>query len=108
MWAEYRENSNLSFNDAEFLIHRLNDNRICGFANWRIPTLEEALSILQKKREHQVCLNNVFEPVPFTTWTVDSIPGESRYWFVNFVDGIFDNRGPFSNRKLNARVVRKL
>ena len=56
----------------------LNRKRFAGFANWRLPTAEEAKSLFDKKQQNsdnmgkEIYLSTLFEPgCGFLCWTSD-------------------------------------
>jgi hypothetical protein len=65
----------------------LNSRRFGGFDDWRLPTLEEALSLLAAERTAEFHLPPVFNAASAAfIWTVDDGP-EGRGWVVYYHDG---------------------
>jgi hypothetical protein len=61
-------------------------SRLAGSDSWRLPTLEEAMSILSPKKHGGLHLDPVFEQVAPFIWTADRTPGNRR-WLVYYSDG---------------------
>jgi hypothetical protein len=79
---------------AEY-VRGLNGQRVGGFANWRLPTLDEALSLMSRGRHGDYHLDPVFAAAgaPFI-WTADDAEGDGG-WVVYYFDG-FTSSEPLS------------
>jgi len=87
---------------AETYVHQLNLDRYAGFDDWRLPTLEEGMSLMttaaggvpdevllgSESRKGVMHLDPVFEisAAPFI-WTADAASGD-RGWVIYFWDGM--------------------
>ncbi len=53
-------------------VHQLNQRRLGGRDNWRLPTIEELITLLQPQPGgYDQCLPPVFEPSPQRLWSCD-------------------------------------
>src|SRR5207245_1742694 len=68
------------FTEAEGSIRRLNSAKFAGFEDWRVPTLEEAMSLLTTERDamevmagdsRKLHLDPIFEVEVWPLWTAD-------------------------------------
>ena len=68
-------------------IVELNEQGFAGFSDWRLPTMEEAMSLMDpEKNEKGVYLNPVFsKEQPFVFVAAQRKPG--GYWFVDYKQG---------------------
>ena len=68
-------------------VERLNNERFAGFADWRIPSLAEALSLMEPvKNGHGQHMHPCFSPrQPFIFVAATRSPG--GYWFVDYKQG---------------------
>lgn len=86
------------------------DPCFAGFCDWRLPTLEELLTILDAETpdcgEPDVkCIDPLFGPTAFRYWAADSPEGvETTAWSVDFEGGEVNDRAKASS--LWVRAVR--
>jgi hypothetical protein len=65
----------------------LNKIKFAGYDNWRLPTLEEAMSLMENTpNEFGLYINPLFDVRQPWNWTADRYSA-SRIWFVNFLYG---------------------
>jgi hypothetical protein len=80
-------------------LQELNARRFAGHDDWRLPTLEEALTLMSAAPVEQCRLPPLFERSGLIMRTADTA-GEGRDWIVYFCDGIASPE----NAKFNAHV----
>lgn len=110
MWQQGGSANFMSFENAKEWLKELNQKRYAGFNNWRLPTLEEAMSLMQPKRNKaDQHINAKFDNMQGSLkwiWTSDLIKGENRPWIVGFELGKCYH-GPFAFF-VYVRAVRSL
>ena len=99
----FRGGRNITYNDAVAYASAINELRLCGFSDWRIPDLNELHTIVYYGR--QKSLDKYWFPYVYDNtsyWT--SSPGKSAYdyWTVGFVGG----SGNSMSRSDNLSYVR--
>ena len=52
MWQKYSSPNYMSYEDAQKYVEQLNHQRFAGFANWRLPTIPELMSLLEPTRKN--------------------------------------------------------
>lgn len=70
-------------------LERLNAEAYAGFADWRMPTLEEALSLLVPVKSNKgFYLSPLLAPWQPSFWTSDRVSNETeRFWIILAGDG---------------------
>jgi len=76
--------------DAIQWIKELNSsNGYAGYHDWRMPTLWEAASLLERsKMNGNLYIDPLFSARQTCIWTVNNVKGEGQAWIVNFSQGI--------------------
>ena len=72
--------------DAEAYTGGLNAERFAGFGNWRLPTLEEAMSLMEPQAFDGLHVAPMFQRGQSFIWTADRAP-DGRSWVLYFHDG---------------------
>jgi hypothetical protein len=104
MWQESGSMEYMTFDKSVKWIADLNDKGFAGFCNWRLPTLEEAMSLMEpEKKNGDLYLDPVFNKTQRWIWTSDRVQGESWAWIVSFVSGpCYSDHFDFSNYYVRA------
>ena len=85
-WQATTELPQLNWERAQAYVNTLT---YAGFDDWRLPTLEEAMSLMEpKKNEHGLYIDPIFDKKQRWIWTADKYSA-SRAWYVSFSDGDF-------------------
>ena len=99
----------ITWQKAEEWVKKLNGGGYAGFRNWRLPTLEEAASLLKPGKEGSVLyIDPIFDSTQKYIWTGDNYKKDDR-WFVDLDQGNFTWRSKYLygfNRNLRANFVR--
>jgi len=107
MWHQSGSEETLDFFPAQEWIDDLNIQRYAGYSDWRLPSLEEAISLYEtKKMNGDMSIDPAFSSTQRFIWTGDTYyPG--RIWLVIYYKRAF----PWYDLKTNigwARPVRSL
>lgn len=108
MWQQRASPQALDRDGAQRYVQELNARRFAGHSDWRLPTLEEALTLMGSGPAEDCRLNRLFERAGWIMRTADSTHGSdgAREWIVYFCDGIANlERAGFSAQ---VRAVRSL
>jgi len=99
IWNKSGSKGILKYNETQDWIDDLNNNRYCGFNNWRLPTIEEILSLINPEniKKNRSLFNNLFSDKLDIIWTGDKINNE-KYWV------LLTNRGTVHPYKLDDRA----
>jgi hypothetical protein len=89
MWQQSGSDERMEFRYAKKYINELNEKRFAGFNDWRLPTLEESISLVEPERHKGLHINTIFEHRQSWIWTADQnqLLGSSLQWVVNFIKG---------------------
>lgn len=87
MWHPGGTPGFMSLEKAGKWLEELNDSRYAGFSDWRLPTLEEASSLLQQRKDQSsFYTDDNFSIEQQCIYTSDRID-ENRVWLVDFKEG---------------------
>ncbi len=90
LWQRGGSETMLNLEKKIEYVQDLNQRDFAGFNDWRLPTLNEALGLIESQRNKDgLYVDPIFDQKPFCLWTNDTFEsdGETRVWFVNFVIG---------------------
>lgn len=88
MWQQSGSPSSMNYADAEKYIRELNDQKFAGFSEWRLPTLEEAMSLMEPERmENHLYIDPLFDETQHWIWNADKLDASGVAWNVNFYAG---------------------
>lgn len=87
MWQQSGSADSMTYADAAAYIHDLNRKHFAGYDDWRLPTLEEAMSLMEPKMKGGgLCINPVFDNSQRSIWTADKVSA-SAAWVTIFTFG---------------------
>ncbi len=83
MWQQSGSQEYMNYWKAENYIRDLNDKRFAGYTDWRLPTLEEAMSLMESKKHADLYIDPVFDRKQTWIWTADKYSADAA-WVVGF------------------------
>jgi len=87
MWQQSGSVKEISYSEAREYLERLNSDQFVGYNDWRLPTLEEAMSLMEPaERSNGMYIDSVFDNMQRWIWTSDTNEF-SLAWLANFVSG---------------------
>ncbi len=87
MWQQSGSSEFLFYKDAKKYIARLNQEKFAGYDDWRLPTLVEAMSLIEaRKMANNLYIDPAFDAKYWWIWTSD-LSSASRAWSVDFEFG---------------------
>jgi hypothetical protein len=89
-WQQSGSDPNITNEEARKYIRDLNQRRFAGYDDWRLPTLEEAMSLMEPKAYRGLHIDRVFDSRQAWIWTADH-KSAGMVWCVNFHDGYGDS-----------------
>ena len=87
MWQQSGSVKEISYSDAKKYVARLNSDKFAGYNDWRMPTLEEAMSLMEPtEKGGGMYIDPVFDKTERWIWTSDTNE-TTLAWLANFVSG---------------------
>ena len=98
----YNEEDSSSFCNIQSLTVRINEHALCGYADWRVPTRKELLTLIDYGQNAPMIDSDYFPSLGKVVWSATPLAlGSSDAWVVNF-----DSGNSFGIRRSNTRTVR--
>ncbi|MBN2088674.1 DUF1566 domain-containing protein, partial [candidate division KSB1 bacterium] len=93
IWQRSGSTKPLYSHQIKDYIKLLNQEKFAGFNDWRLPTLEEAMSLMIEaaRNYNDIYIDSLFDENIKYIWTADW-SSESGYWYVNFAYGDCNDR----------------
>ena len=88
MWQQSGSANYLTYDKAKEYIQELNRTKFAGFSDWRLPTLEEGMSLMEPEELNgDLYIDPKFDAQQRWIWTADQYQGGSWAWVVTFTIG---------------------
>jgi hypothetical protein len=106
MWQQSGSEKSMAHEQAQAYIDQLNLENFAGFHDWRLPTLAEAMSLMDHKQQQSgLYIDTAFDNRQTGIWTAD-MDKASRVWVAYYSNG---NCGHYQFGNQNfVRAVRSL
>ena len=87
MWQQSGSEEKVEYNQIKRYLDNLNNEQFAGYSDWRLPTLDESVSLLEQARMHgDLYINPVFNKNQSLVWTSD-LKSSRIAWVVHFSSG---------------------
>lgn len=83
IWEKAGSERTFIYEDITVYINRLNGNNAYGFNDWRLPTLEELMSLIRADTVSELHISPLFSTKQRWCWTSDRYSSDAA-WFVDF------------------------
>jgi len=89
MWHQSGSEERISYDKAKQWIDDLNRRSHAGYGDWRLPTSEEAASLLERsKMNGDLYIDPLFSAKQEWIWTSDTLSTGDLVWVVYFLHGV--------------------
>jgi hypothetical protein len=102
MWQKGGSRDVIDFSEAPAYVAELNNRKFAGFDDWRLPTVEEAMSLMEPKKHGSYHVDRIFQPEVTVMWTADSPGVEGRALMIYFHDGVLARESVRYNGQVRA------
>jgi hypothetical protein len=86
IWHQSGSSAYMDMRKAKKWLKKLNIGGYSGCHDWRLPTLEEASTLLELDMKNDNFINPVFDKKQWGMWTDDKV-NKNHAWIVTFVNG---------------------
>ncbi len=90
MWYQSGSEKDMVWNEARQWVKDLNRRGYAGYFDWRLPTVEEAASLLESSKKGDLYIDTVFDVTQSSIWTGDENDSASYLdgvWSIRFIGG---------------------
>jgi hypothetical protein len=93
MWQRSGSSKAVSWRSAKLYVDELNGTQFAGHSDWRLPTIEELASLVEREKVNGVHIDPIFYEKQKSCWSADTklnkvTGGRYTSWIVKFSDGI--------------------
>ncbi len=85
-WQQTGSTDLLTYADAEKYVSDLNSKHFAGYNDWRLPTLEEVMSLMEPKKYDKLYIHQAFDHNQIFIWTADKTSASAAL-AIDFYEG---------------------
>ncbi len=102
MWQKSGSYEQMDYDEVNAYVDQLNHNQFAGYNDWRLPTVEEAMSLMEPTENNdRLYVDSVFDKNQMWIWTSDSYSASSA-WTVDFSSGCYYYYNDFTSSYVRA------
>jgi len=104
-WQQSGSEGYVRYEQVQAYVVKLNKEKFGGYSDWRLPTLNEGMSLMEREKINDLFLNKVFDRKQTWIWTMSKVGLRGMTWYVSFLDGVCYGDMLFGSRG-HIRAVR--
>ena len=108
MWHQSGSNKKMKLKKAKKWTKNLNSRGYAGYSDWRLPTVDEAASLLDSSKMNGLYIDPIFSNKQSEIWTGDNYAGFLTSWVLSFSDGGVYWCNSYASYNNRARPVRSM
>lgn len=109
MWQNFGSQVIVDSNNVKNYIIHINKKKYAGYCDWRLPSLEEAMSLIESQNVESLFIDKFFDRTQRAIWTCDKLKYYNWPWYVNFVNGNCIYLDPqYTPHIISVRAVRQI
>jgi hypothetical protein len=110
LWQQSGYSEDMSYENAKKWIQELNRKNYAGCSDWRLPTVEEAMSLIEREEKNKdLHIDPIFDYKQDYIWTSDLLKDGFSAWCISFKYGCCSRFGvPFEAPGYYVRAVRSV
>ncbi len=105
MWEQSGSKELMNYDMAKKYVAQLNRDGFAGYSDWRLPTLEEAMTLMEPEKIKRVYIDPIFDSQQRLIWTFD-LYNDSKVWCAFFACGTYCYTSPNDSYNVYVRAVR--
>jgi hypothetical protein len=102
MWQKGGSEQGMIRAESAAYVAKLNAAKYGGFEDWRLPTLEEGMSLMEPQAAKECHIDLAFQRPPFFIWTSDQAPEGKGGIVIYFCDGVLAGEPDTFNAPVRA------
>ncbi|MGD9037590.1 MAG: DUF1566 domain-containing protein [Syntrophobacterales bacterium] len=94
MWQKSGSSGAKTWKRARTYVKQLNEDQFAGYSDWRLPTIDELASLVERETVNEVHIDPIFYDKQNICWSADKGPvhggatwNPPQVWHVNFSEG---------------------
>lgn len=102
MWQQSGSLEVMTLTKSKHWIKDLNIRNFGSFNDWRMPTLEEAMSLMKSEKKNGIYLDNIFDIKQYRIWSSDKVKNKPHAWIIYYNFGFCCHQSVLNSEYVRA------